>query len=134
MYVITFFLYTVAPSIDSPQNGTTFRVNVTNDAVITCTASAVPPPDIDFYFNGTLLTRTGGETGIGEEVPMRVQVSDPSAPMMMADATYQVSRSLTLFNVRDELLTGFECRARNNITELSLTPSASSSFDILVQG
>ena len=65
---------------------------------------------------------------------MRVQVGNHTNPMMIGDATYEVSRSLTLFNTRDEPLVGFECRAMNNITELGQMPSDISSFDILVQG
>ena len=124
----------VSPNISAPEDGQEFLVNVTEDITITCTSSAVPPPTIQFFHKGILLDRTDGADGIGQGIPMRVQVGNHTSTMMIGDATYEVSRSLTLFDARDEPLMGFECRAMNNITELALTPSDTSSFDILVQG
>ena len=108
---------------------------MTNDTTITCTASAVPPPTIEFFYNGMILDRTGDNTGIGDTVPMRVQIgeiSDP--PVRISNGNYEVSRSLTLFDARDEPLTGFECRAMNTIMELDLMPNDTVAFEILVQG
>ena len=128
--------YTVVPSISSPQNGTIVSVNVTNDITVTCTASAVPAPTILFYFEGTLLDRTDGGAGIGDEIPMRVQIGDPSSPTMISDSTYEVSRNMTLFSTRDEPLTGFECTAVNSIIDmdLELTPNDTVEFGFIVQG
>ena len=109
-------------------------MNVTNDVTITCTASALPPPTIEFFYNGVILDRSDGEMGIGDGIPMRVQVRSHLTSMLTVDGTYEVSRDLTLFSVRDEPLTGFECRAMNNIIELNLMQSVMVSFDILVQG
>ena len=128
------FSCTVGPSISAPSNGDRFIVNVTNDVTITCTASALLAPTIEFLYDGVILDRTDGEVGIGDGIPMRVQVGTHSTPMLTSDGTYEVSRDLTLFSVRDEPLTGFECRAMNNIIELNLMPSVLVSFDILVQG
>ena len=126
----------VTPAISSPQNGTIILVNVTNDVTVTCTASAVPAPMIQFYYNGTLLDRTDGATGIGEGIPMRVQIGDPSSPVSISDGTYEVSRDVTLFSSREEPLTGFECRAVSGIVDmdLNLTPSDAVDFGFIVQG
>ena len=135
-YVLTslYSLCAVGPSISAPSSGDRFIVNVTNDVTITCTASALPALTIEFLYDGVILDRTDGEVGIGDGIPMRVQVGTHSTPMLTSDGTYEVSRDLTLFSVRDEPLTGFECRAMNNIIELNLMPSVLVSFDILVQG
>ena len=109
-------------------------MNVTNDVTITCTASALPPPTIEFFYNGVILDRSDGEMGIGDGIPMRVQVRSHLTSMLTVDGTYEVSRDLTLFNARDEPLTGFQCRAVTNITELNMILSDTVSFDILVQG
>ena len=128
------FSCAVGPSISAPGDGDRFIVNVTNDVTITCTASALPAPTIEFLYDGVILDRTDGEVGIGDGIPMRVQIGTHSTPMLTSDGTYEVSRDLTLFSVRDEPLTGFECRAMNNIIELNLMQSVMVSFDILVQG
>ena len=132
--IIILLFFSVSPTISSPEDGTIFFVNVTNDTTITCIASAVPAPDINFFYNGMMLDRTEDETGIGETIPMRVQVEVTSNPVSINNGNYEVSRRLTLFNVRDERLTGFECRAMNNIVELSQTPSDTAAFEFLVQG
>ena len=128
-------MHTVGPSITSPQDGDVFLVNVTNDTTITCTASALPAPTIEFYYNGMILDRTNEEMGIGNEIPMRVQVGEPSSRTLIINGNYEVTRDLTLFTVRDETLMGFECRARNNIVELgNQMPSDNITFEIRVQG
>ena len=112
-----------------------FLVNLTDDTTITCIASAVPSPDINFFYNGMILDRTDGEMGIGDSIPMRVQVGAMSSPVLISNGNYEVSRDLTLFNARDMPLTGFECRAMNTIVELSsmmLTDMVALEF--LVQG
>ncbi|MCG8622138.1 MAG: immunoglobulin domain-containing protein [Proteobacteria bacterium] len=126
--------YTVAPNITAPGDGDIFAVNVTNDSTVTCTAFALPPPTIEFFYNGMILNRTDDETGIGDEIPMRVQVGQTLNPILIDNGSYEVSRTLTLFNVRDERLTGFQCRAMNSIVELSLMPSDTAAFEFLVQG
>ncbi len=128
------FYYAVSPNITAPSDGDDFAVNVTNDSTVTCTAFALPPPTIEFFYNGMILNRTDDETGIGDEIPMRVQVGQTLIPVLIDSGSYEVSRSLTLFNVRDEPLTGFECRAMNDIVELSLTPNDTVAFEFLVQG
>ena len=128
------FSCTVGPSISSPNDGDRFIVNVTNDVTITCTASALPAPIIEFLYNRMILDRTDGEMGIGDGISMRVQVGSRSTPMLTDDGTYKVSQDLTLFNARDEPLTGFQCRAVTNIMELNMILNDTISFDILVQG
>ena len=126
--------YAVAPNITAPGDGAIFTVNVTNDSTVTCTAFALPPPTIEFFYNGTILNRTDDETEIGDEIPMRVQVGQTSSPILIDNGSYEVSRTLTLFNVRDERLTGFQCRAMNDIVELGMMPSDAVAFQFLVQG
>ena len=128
-------MYVVAPSITAPGDGDGIPVNVTNDTTITCTAFALPPATIELFYNGAILNRTDDETGIGDEVPMRVQVGETSSPVQLDDGNYEVSRTLTLFNARDEPLTGFGCRAMNVIMELdNLMLNDTVEFEIVVQG
>ena len=128
------FSCTVGPSISSPNDGDRFIVNVTNDVTITCTASALPVPIIEFLYNRMILDRTDGEIGIGSGIPMRVQVGSRSTPMLTDDGTYEVSQDLTLFNTRDEPLTGFQCRAVTNIMELNMMLNDTINYEIFVQG
>ena len=113
--------YVVFPTIIFPQDGFFFYVNVTFDITITCIAFGRPAPTIWFYFNDMLLERTDGVMGIGNDIPSRVQVGNHSTPDLGDNGTYVVTRSLTLFRVRDEPLTGFKCKAINNIPLLNLT-------------
>ena len=126
--------YAVPPNITAPRDGDVFAVNVTNDTTITCTAFALPLPTIEFFYNGMILNRTDDETTIGIEIPMRVQVGEASSAVLIDNGSYEVSRDLTLFDARDEPLTGFECRAMNNIVELNMTPIDTVAFEFLVQG
>ena len=96
-------------------------MNVTFDITITCIAFGRPAPTILFYFNDTLLERTEGIMGIGNDIPSRVQLGNHSTPDLSDNGTSIVARSLTLFSARDELLTGFKCKAINNIPLLNLT-------------
>ena len=108
---------------------------MTNDITITCTASALPPPTIEFFYNGMVLNRMDGETGLGDEIPMRVQIGTTSSSILIDNGNYEVSRNITLFNARDEPLTGFQCRAVNEIIELgNLMPNDTAAFEIVVQG
>ena len=126
--------HVVRPSITAPIDNEIFTVNMTNDTTITCTAFARPAPIIEFFYNGMILNRADDEIGIGNEIPMRVQVGETSNPVLIDNGSYEVSRDITLFNARDEPLTGFECRAMNNIMELNLMPNNTVAFEILVHG
>ena len=62
---------------------------------------------------------------------MRVQVQNQ---ILTGGDVGEVSRDLTLFNARDELLTGFQCRATSIIADLSMTLNDTVDFEIVVQG
>ena len=63
-HCVPVFSCAVGPSISAPGDGDRLIVNVTNDVTITCTASALPAPTIEFLYNGMILDRTDGEMGL----------------------------------------------------------------------
>ena len=108
-------------------------VNETEDTVITCTASGVPPPTIQFMRGGTVLDRTGDESTIGSTLAEKVQLQAATSPVPNSDGTFMVSRSLTIFNLEDGDSGNFTCSAVSNVTEVTI-PSVQVTFELLVQG
>ena len=120
----------VTPNISDPLEG---AVNETEDTVITCTASGVPPPTIQFMRDETVLDRTGDESTIGSTLAERVQLQPATSPVLNSDGTFMVSRSLTIFNLEDGDSGNFTCSAVSNVTEVTI-PSVQVTFELLVQG
>ena len=108
-------------------------VNETEDTVITCTASGVPPPTIQFMRGGTVLDRTGNESTIGSTLAERVQLQLATSPVPNSDGTFMVSRSLTIFNLEDGDSGNFTCSIVSDVTEVTI-PSDQVTFELLVQG
>ena len=108
-------------------------VDETEDTVITCTASGVPPPIIQFMRGGTVLDRTGDESTIGSTLAERVQLQLATSPVLNSDGTFMVSRSLTIFNLEDGDSGNFTCSVVNDVTEVTI-PSVQVTFELLVQG
>ena len=108
-------------------------VNETEDTVITCTASGVPPPTIQFMRGGTVLDRTGDESTIGSTLAERVQLQLATSPVLNSDGMFMVSRSLTIFNLEDRDSDNFNCSAVSDVTEVTI-PSDQVTFELLVQG
>ena len=129
-----FFLYpSVAPTIVTPVDGEMFRVNRSDDITIPCSAHGIPPPSIRFLRGGVELNRPGGESGVGTDLVSRVQLGDESSSVFMNDGTFMVSRMLTIFNVAEEDPGNFTCEASSTLSELDLSLSDNSVFELIVQ-
>ena len=138
MYIFSwlyhFFLYSsVAPEIVMPVDGEMFRVNRSDDITIQCSARGIPPPSIKFLRRGVELNRTGGESGVGTDLASRVQLGSESSSVFMNDGTFMVSRMLTIFNVAEGDARDFTCEASSTISELALSLSDNSVFELVVQ-
>jgi len=123
----------VAPVIVMPLVGELFRVNRTDDISFICSARGIPPPSIRFLRGGVELNRTGGESGAGGDLVLRVQLTDESSSVYMDSATFMVSQMLTVFDVIEEDTGMFTCEASSTIPELSLSLTNNSAFELAVQ-
>ena len=110
-----------------------FHVNRSDNNTITCSARGIPPPSIRFLRRGVELNRTGGESGVETDLVSRVQLGEELSSVFMNDGTFMVSRMLTIFNVAEEDAGDFTCEASSTISELALSLSDSSVFELIVQ-
>ena len=114
-------MFLAGPRVTFPEDNDVFVVNVTGDIIVSCIAFALPPPTIEFCYNGSLLVHNDENT------------FNVSTPMLAGN---EASRNLTLFNASmwTEALASLQCRATNTIIELNLTLDVTKSYQILVQG
>jgi hypothetical protein len=114
-------LILAGPRITFPEDDDVFVVNVTSDITVSCTAFGLPPPTIQFYYNGSLLVGNDDST---------LTISSPRL------TGNEISRNLTLVNAHMwiEALTSLQCQATNAITEFNLTLESNTSYHIIVQG
>ena len=129
----SFHYPSVAPVIVTPVDGEMFRVNRTDDITIQCSAHGIPPPSIRFLRGGVELNRTGGESGVGMDLASRVQLGGESSSVFMDDGTFMMSRMLTIFDVAEGDAVDFTCEVSSTISELGLSHSDSSVFELVVQ-
>ena len=66
------------------------------------------------------------------DLASRVQLGEESLSVFMNDGTYMVSRMLTIFNAAEDDAGNFTCEASSTIPELSLSPSDSRMFELVV--
>jgi len=116
-----------------PVDGEVFRINRTEDITFICSARGIPPPSIRFLRGGVELNRTRGESGAGEDLASRVQLSDESSSAYMDDGTFMVSRMLTIFDAIEDNGGTFTCEASSTIPELSLSLTNRSVFELAMQ-
>jgi hypothetical protein len=118
-------LILAGPRITFPEDDDVFVVNVTSDITVSCTAFGLPPPTIQFYYNGSLLVGNDDST---------LTISSPRL------TGNEISRNLTLVNAHMwiEALTScsLQCRAtsRVTITELNLMLASNTDYHIIIQG
>ena len=110
----------VIPKIIFPNDSFTgYVVNVTDPVTFECTATGIPPPTIQWFRDGVLLSSG-------------VMLSEPSQ-MMISTATgiiYQVERTLT-FNTTANDTDTYTCEASNiNVVQ----STAAQNFTLFVQG
>ena len=105
-----------------PEVGqTSYTVNETEHITFVCTATGIPPPDIDFNFT---------------TIESRVQVNDPSDPIEVArmsdgEIVYQVTRTAVIDSARDSDSGVYECIATNDVPERAVDIVQ---FELIVQG
>ena len=116
-YII--FLAVIPEIIFPNESFTGYVVSVTDPVTFECTATGIPPPTIQWFRDGVLLSS-------------RVMLSEPSQ-MMISTVTgiiYQVKRILT-FNTTTNDTGTYTCEASNiNVVQ----PTATQNFTLFVQG
>ncbi len=120
------------PNITFPMDSYQFTANEETDAIFTCTATGSPAPSISFLYDETALTRTEGRPlTMGGTIPDRVMLSTEHVVMNNESNIYEVSRTLTLFNVGVTDRVNFTCLASSDLPRFG-NRSANSSFSLFV--
>jgi len=115
----------VVPSILFPPVNFTYVVHETDPAIFICSATGIPPPEINWMRNGVPLD---------DNVDPHISLSNPSNPEVFSTTggnIYSVSCNLTISNARDSDSDTYTCVASN---ENSRTPSVTQDFEQIVQG
>ena len=111
---------TVIPEIIFPNESFTgYVVNITDPVTFVCTASGIPPPTIQWFRDGVLLS-----SGVTLSGPSQMMISTVTGMI------YQVERTLT-FNTTTNDTGTYVCEA-SNINEVQ--PTATQNFTLFVQG
>ena len=125
---------TASPDISMPTDSQQFTTNEQTNITFTCRASGFPAPSLSFQRGSDPLTRTDGESGIGDTTADRVQVGEEVvSPMVDADGVYTVTRTLTLFAAQDQDTGSFSCSASTTIPGIGVETDMVS-FDLTVLG
>ena len=113
---------TVIPEIVFPNGSFTgYVVNVNNPVRFECTATGIPPPTIQWFRDGVLLS-----SGVVLSEPSQTMVPAPMGTGMI----YKVERTLT-FNTTASDTDTYTCEASNiNVVQ----PTAAQIFTLIVQG
>ena len=112
----------VVPNITSflPAGSSRYVVNVTDDIVFQCTATGVPPPDIQWYRGNDLLNSSNDRVTI-----RNLSVDEPER------ALATVTRELTLSRTSaSDASSDYSCRATNEADG----GQDSEIFELFVQG
>ena len=126
------------PEIIFPNdNFTGYVINVTDTVTFECIATGIPPPAIQWFRGGMLLTPEGvlgnGQSlvSIGE-LNSRLTLGEPSQMMIPTPAgrIYQVERAMT-FSTNGSDTDTYTCMA-SNIN--AVQPIATQNFTLFVQG
>ena len=126
------------PEIILPNESFTgFVINVTDTVTFECIATGIPPPAIQWFRGGMLLTPDGllgsGQSLVStDELNSRLTLGEPSQMMIPTPAgrIYQVERTLT-FNTNGSDTDTYTCMASNiNVVQ----PVAIQNFTLFVQG
>ena len=119
--VFTLFSLTVIPEIIFPNDSFAgYVVNVTDPVTFECIATGIPPPTIQWFRDGVLLS-----SGVMLSEPSQTMVSAPMGTGMI----YQVERTLVFTTAANDTGT-YTCEA-SNINEVQ--PTATQNYTIFVQ-
>ena len=118
----TNFPHTVIPEIIFPNDSFTgYIVNVTDPVTFVCTATGIPPPTIQWFRDGVLLS-----SGVVLNEPSQTMVPATMGTGMI----YQVERTVT-FNTAASDTDTYTCEASNmNVVH----PTTAQNFTLFVQG
>ena len=120
--IFTHFLLTVIPRIIFPnETFTGYVVHITDPVTFECTATGIPPPTIQWFRDGVLLS-----SGVVLSEPSQTMVPAPMGTGMI----YQVNHTLT-FNTTASDADTYTCEA-SNINEVQSTTAQN--FTLFVQG
>ena len=112
----------VIPKIIFPNDSFAgYVVNVTNSVTFECTATGIPPPTIQWFRDGVLLS-----SGVMLSEPSQTLVPAPMGTGMI----YQVEQTLTFTTASNNTDT-YTCEA-SNINEVE--PTVTQNFTLFVQG
>ena len=113
---------TVIPEIIFPNDSFAgYVVNVTDPVTFECIATGIPPPTIQWFRDGVLLS-----SGVMLSEPSQTLVSAPMDTGMI----YQVERTLTFTTTASDTDT-YSCKASNtNMVQ----PTVAQNFTLFVQG
>ena len=116
------FSLTVIPEIIFPNGSFAgYVINVTDPVTFECTATGIPPPTIQWFRDGVLLS-----SGVMLGEPSQTLVPAPSGTGM----NYQVERTLTFTTAATDTGT-YTCEASNtNMVQ----PTVAQNFTLFVQG
>ena len=116
------FSRTVIPEIIFPNGSFAgYVINVTDPVTFECTATGIPPPTIQWFRDGVLLS-----SGVMLSEPSQTMVSVPMGTGMI----YQVEQMLT-FNTTANDTDTYTCEASNiNVVR----PTVTQNFTLFVQG
>ena len=111
----------VIPDITFPANDSfTYTVNVTDPVTFECVATGIPPPTIQLFRDGVLLS-----SGVMLSEPSQTMVPAPMGTGMI----YQVERTLTFTTAASDTGT-YTCEASNiNVMQ----PTVAQNFELFVQ-
>ena len=98
-----------------------YVVNVTDPVTFECIATGIPPPTIQWFRDGVLLS-----SGVTLSEPSQTMVSAPMGTGMI----YQVERTLT-FNTTASDTDTYTCEASNTNV---MRPTVAQNFTLFVQG
>ena len=97
---------------------------------LTCSATGVPGPSISFMRDGVILDRMGNMTS-GGNLSERVNLLQPSRPILTRDGLYMVTRTLEILYPVGLDTGNYTCTA--SITVLNRTLSSVAQFHVVVQ-
>ena len=103
------------------DDGFTYTVNVTDPVTFGCTATGIPPPTIQWFRDGVLLS-----SGVMLSEPSQTMVSAPIGTGLI----YEVERTLTFYTAASDTDT-YTCDASN--TNM-VRPTVAQNFTLFVQG
>ena len=119
----------MSPSIQSEQD--TYLALEFQQQEVTCSATGVPPPTITFMGRDVVLNGVGNSTSGSSDINDRVNLQQPTQPILNDDRLYVVNRTLQIVSPIGNDTGAFTCVASFEVLNQTLTASAV--FNLVVQ-